>query len=80
MATFSGTSLFGGSGNILGTLLGGLFMGTLQDGMVLIGVSPFSQGVVSGIVILAAVIMGALQTRGCIIGVLEDIRAGSRQC
>jgi ribose/xylose/arabinose/galactoside ABC-type transport system permease subunit len=59
-----GTSLFGGSGNILGTLLGGLFMATLQDGMVLIGVSPFSQGVVSGIVILAAVIMGALQTRG----------------
>jgi ribose/xylose/arabinose/galactoside ABC-type transport system permease subunit len=59
-----GTSLFGGSGNVLGTLLGGLFMATLQDGMVLIGVSPFSQGVVSGIVILAAVIMGALQTRG----------------
>jgi ribose/xylose/arabinose/galactoside ABC-type transport system permease subunit len=59
-----GTSLFGGSGNILGTLLGGLFMGTLQDGMVLMGVSPFSQGLVSGIVILAAVIMGAWQTRG----------------
>jgi ribose transport system permease protein len=58
-----GTSLFGGSGNILGTLLGALFMGTLQDEMVLIGVSPFSQGVVSGIVILAAVIVGALQTR-----------------
>jgi ribose/xylose/arabinose/galactoside ABC-type transport system permease subunit len=59
-----GTSLFGGSGNILGTLLGALFMGTLQDGMVLIGVSPFSQGIVNGIVILAAVIMGALQRRG----------------
>jgi ribose transport system permease protein len=59
-----GTTLSGGGGNILGTLLGGLFMGTLQDGMVLIGVSPFSQGVVSGIVILAAVIIGALQTRG----------------
>ena len=59
-----GTSLFGGRGNILGTLLGGLFMGTLQDGMVLIGVSPFAQGVVSGLVILAAVIMAAWQTRG----------------
>ena len=58
-----GTSLFGGRGNILGTLLGGLFMGTLQDGMVLIGVSPFAQGVVSGLVILAAVIMAAWQTR-----------------
>jgi ribose/xylose/arabinose/galactoside ABC-type transport system permease subunit len=59
-----GTSLFGGRGNILGTLLGGLFMGTLQDGMVLIGVSPFAQGVVSGVVILAAVIIAASQTRG----------------
>jgi ribose/xylose/arabinose/galactoside ABC-type transport system permease subunit len=59
-----GTSLFGGRGNILGTLLGGLFMGTLQDGMVLIGVSPFAQGVVSGVVILAAVTMAAWQTRG----------------
>jgi ribose/xylose/arabinose/galactoside ABC-type transport system permease subunit len=59
-----GTSLFGGRGNILGTLLGGLFMGTLQDGMVLIGVSPFAQGLVSGLVILAAVIMAAWQTRG----------------
>jgi ribose/xylose/arabinose/galactoside ABC-type transport system permease subunit len=59
-----GTSLFGGRGNILGTLLGGLFMGTLQDGMVLIGVSPFAQGVVSGVVILAAVIIAASQTPG----------------
>lgn len=59
-----GTSLFGGRGNILGTLLGGLFMGTLQDGMVLIGVSPFAQGLVSGVVILAAVIIAAWRTRG----------------
>lgn len=58
-----GTSLFGGSGNVLGTLLGALFMATLQDGMVLMGLPPFSQGVVSGIVILAAVVMGALQTK-----------------
>ncbi|MBV9674215.1 MAG: ABC transporter permease [Verrucomicrobia bacterium] len=58
-----GTSLFGGSGNVLGTLLGALFMATLQNGMVLMGLPPFSQGVVSGIVILAAVVMGALQSR-----------------
>ncbi len=58
-----GTSLFGGSGNVLGTLLGALFMATLQNGMVLMGLPPFSQGVVSGSVILAAVLMGALQNR-----------------
>lgn len=58
-----GTSLFGGAGSVIGTLLGALFMATLKNGMVLMGVSPFSQGVVSGVVILLAVITGALQLR-----------------
>ena len=58
-----GTSLFGGSGGLPGTILGALFMATIQDGMVLMGLSPFSQGVVSGIVIVAAVVAGTLQTR-----------------
>ena len=58
-----GTSLFGGAGSVVGTLIGALFMATLKDGMVLMGLSPFSQGVVSGLVILLAVIAGALQNR-----------------
>jgi ribose/xylose/arabinose/galactoside ABC-type transport system permease subunit len=58
-----GTSLFGGAGSVAGTLLGALFMATLKNGMVLMGVSPFAQGVVSGIVILLAVIAGAIQSR-----------------
>jgi ribose/xylose/arabinose/galactoside ABC-type transport system permease subunit len=53
-----GTSLFGGSGSVLGTILGAIFMTTLQTGMVLLGVSPYSQGVVSGVVILVAVLAG----------------------
>ena len=56
-----GTSLFGGAGSIVGTLLGALFMATLRTGMVLIGVSPYSQGVVSGMVIVLAVLLGAVQ-------------------
>jgi len=58
-----GTSLFGGAGSVLGTLLGALFMATLKNGMVLMGVSPYSQGVVSGVVIVLAVLLGALQMR-----------------
>lgn len=58
-----GTSLFGGVGSVVGTLLGALFMATLKNGMVLIGVSPYSQGVVSGAVIILAVLAGALQNR-----------------
>jgi ribose/xylose/arabinose/galactoside ABC-type transport system permease subunit len=58
-----GTSLFGGLGSVVGTLLGALFMATLKNGMVLMGVSPFSQGVVSGTVIILAVLAGALQAR-----------------
>ena len=58
-----GTSLFGGAGSIVGTLLGTLFMATLKNGMVLMGVSPYSQGFVSGLVILLAVVVGPLQNR-----------------
>lgn len=56
-----GTSLFGGAGSILGTLLGAIFMATLKSGMVLLGVSPYSQGIVSGVVILIAVLSGSLR-------------------
>jgi sugar transport system permease protein len=55
-----GTSLFGGAGSVLGTLLGAIFMTTLQTGMVLLGVSPYSQGVVSGAVIVVAVLAGTV--------------------
>lgn len=58
-----GTSLYGGRGSILGTLLGAMFMATLKTGMVLHGVSPYSQGVISGAVILVAVLVGAIQLR-----------------
>jgi ribose/xylose/arabinose/galactoside ABC-type transport system permease subunit len=54
-----GTSLFGGKGNIVGTLLGVLFVAILGNGMVLMGISPYVQGVVSGSVILLAVIVSA---------------------
>jgi ribose transport system permease protein len=56
-----GTSLSGGRGSILGTALGCLMIGVLNNGLVLLEVSPFWQQVVKGAVIIAAV---ALDRRG----------------
>ncbi len=56
-----GTSLFGGEGSMLGTLLGVLFIGLLGNGMVLLGVNPYLQDVARGVIILAAVLLSALQ-------------------
>ena len=52
-----GTSLSGGKGTILGTVLGAVIIGVLNNGLVLLDVSPFWQQVVKGVVILLAVII-----------------------
>ncbi|MFM9276716.1 ribose ABC transporter permease RbsC [Paenibacillus jiagnxiensis] len=52
-----GTSLSGGRGRIVGTLIGALIIGALNNGLNLLGVSSFYQLVVKGIVIVIAVLM-----------------------
>jgi ribose transport system permease protein len=56
-----GTSLSGGRGSILGTVLGCLIIGVLNSGLVLLDVSPFWQQVVKGSVILLAVAIDRLR-------------------
>ena len=58
-----GTSLFGGRGNVLGTLIGVLILGVLTSGMNLINVSPFYQNIAKGIIVLVAVIIDRLINR-----------------
>jgi ribose transport system permease protein len=58
-----GTSLSGGRGSILGTVLGCLIIGVLNNGLFLLNVSPFWQQVVKGFVILAAVAADKLGAR-----------------
>ena len=50
-----GASLAGGEGTILGTVLGVLIIGVLRNGLVLLGISPFWQTTIIGIVIIVAV-------------------------
>jgi ribose transport system permease protein len=50
-----GASLSGGEGTILGTILGVLIIGVMRNGLVLIGVSPFMQELMIGLVIIVAV-------------------------
>jgi len=50
-----GTSLAGGTGRIIGTLLGVLFVAVLRNGMVLLGVDPIVFMVAQGTVIILAV-------------------------
>jgi ribose transport system permease protein len=58
-----GTSLSGGRGSVLGTVLGCLIIGVLNNGLFLLNVSPFWQQVVKGFVILAAVAIDRINAR-----------------
>jgi ribose transport system permease protein len=58
-----GTSLSGGKGSIMGTVQGALIIGVLNNGLVLLNVSPFWQQVIKGLVILLAVIIDRLQRK-----------------
>lgn len=59
-----GTSLSGGSGSILGTLIGAFIIAVIQNGMNLIGIESFTQKMVMGAVLLTAVIVDQLKRHG----------------
>lgn len=52
-----GASLAGGKGGVLGTLFGALLLGTINNGMNLMNISPFYQDLVKGAIILLAVLL-----------------------
>jgi ribose transport system permease protein len=58
-----GTSLFGGTGNVLKTIVGALIMGTLANGMNLMGIPSYPQLVIKGLVFIAAVALDILSSR-----------------
>ena len=56
-----GAALSGGRGSVRGTIIGALVIGFLANGLVIIGVSPFWQQVVTGAVIILAVAVDQIQ-------------------
>lgn len=50
-----GTALSGGEGGVINTLLGALIVTVLQNGLILMGVDPYIQSGIQGLIILAAV-------------------------
>ncbi len=59
-----GTSLAGGHGKVIGTLIGAFIIAVIQNGMNLTGVEPYTQNVVLGLLILAAVLLDMLKRKG----------------
>ena len=58
-----GASLFGGSGKIIGTVIGALIIAVIQYGLVFIDVEPFWQFVAVGVVIIVSVLVDQARIR-----------------
>ena len=59
-AVIGGASLFGGEGNPLGSLVGALTLGAMQNGLTLLNVPSFWQYVATGVVVILAVLADQL--------------------
>jgi len=59
-----GTSLFGGRGIVLGSLVGALIVGVFRNGLTLMGVSSIYQVLVTGVLVILAVATDQLSHRG----------------
>jgi D-xylose transport system permease protein len=67
-AVIGGTSLFGGRGNPLHGVLGGLVIGAIYNGMYLQALAVQYQFIVTGLVLIAAVTIDSLSRRGSLSG------------
>jgi ribose transport system permease protein len=58
-----GTSLFGGAGTVIGTVVGIFIPATLNNGLIILNVQPFWQEVATGLILIAAVYLDQLRRR-----------------
>ncbi len=62
-AIIGGTSLSGGEGTIIGTIIGAIFMGVLANGIVLLKISSYWERVIVGVVVILAIVIDLLRHR-----------------
>ncbi len=58
-----GTSLFGGRGSVVGTLIGALIVGVIRSGLQIIGVASIYQVLITGILVILAVALDQISHR-----------------
>ena len=58
-----GTSIFGGSGSILGTFLGSIFMGLIITGLTMLAINPYWIGFITGVLIIFAIALDSIRHR-----------------
>lgn len=66
-----GTSLFGGKGTVLGSMLGALLLATIQNGLNAINASIYVYDVVQGAVLVVAILFGSASSR---VGIRQALR------
>ncbi len=75
-AVVGGTSMLGGVGKIQRTILGVFVIGVLNNGLNLMGINPFWQPVIKGVVILAAVYMDMMKEKRAKKSVARETKPG----
>ncbi len=58
-AVVGGVNIFGGSGTVIGVILGAFLLGTIENALILVRISPFWQLAAQGLLIVAAVVVDA---------------------
>lgn len=58
-----GTSMMGGKGSLIGTFLGASIIGVLNNGLLLLGMGDFARQIVTGLIIVAAVVIDTYRNR-----------------
>lgn len=62
-AAIGGTSLAGGRGTIIGALIGGCFMGVVDNAITILAISAYWKQVITGVIILIAIAIDCIKTK-----------------